>query len=294
MVKCKICGKKFKTITNTHLRFAHNSTLKDYIKQFGSKGCKLIAPNLLPKSDIRFRNWKQSLRKRKSSWCNGYSKETHPSILKISQTFKRKKIDNFAGWRKQMKEAGKWNYPELTKNGDLAELIGVVLGDGHIHKFPRTESLSIFSNANNLGFVKRYTDLLEKIFKKKPYVAPSDKNGNCIRIRIYQKNISKRLSIPTGARKDAKIKFPQWILKNKAYLIRCLRGLYEAEGSFCIHQPTSTYKFFFSNRNETILDFVHQSIKKLGFYSNRSGYKIQISRKAEVYKCKDLIRFRKY
>lgn len=294
MTKCKICGRKFKAITNTHLKSTHNSTLKSYVKQFGSKDYKLIAPNLLPKNDIRFKNWKESLKKRKSSWCSGHSKETHPSILKISKTFKKKKIDNFSDWRKQMKEGGKWNYPELTKSGDLAELIGVVLGDGHICKFPRTESLAIFSNANNPGFVERYDNLLERIFKKKPYVAPSDKEGNCIRIRIYQKNISKRLGIPTGARKDANIKIPQWILKDKAYLIRCLRGLYEAEGSFSVHLPTSTYKFIFSNYNKTLLDFVQRSIQKLGFYANQSGHKVQISRKEEVYKCKDLIRFRKY
>lgn len=58
-------------------------------------------------------------------------------------------------------------YTEPTKDGDLAELIGVVLDDGHIAAFPRTEELSIFSN--KIG---------------------------CIRIRIYQKHIQARLGVP--------------------------------------------------------------------------------------------------
>jgi len=289
-----LCEQEFKAITNTHLKAVHDCTLKDYIKKFGSKDCGFVAPNLLPKDDPRYKKWREALKKRPPSWSKGYTKETHDSILKISRTFKKKKIDNFSEWRKKMRNSGRWDYSEFTKNGDLAEFIGVVLGDGHIHKFQRTESLAIFSNANNPGFIQRYADLLERIFKKRPCVAPSDKKGGCVRIRIYQKNISKRLGIPTGARKDAKIKIPQWILKNKAYLIRCLRGLYEAEGSFSVHKPTSTYKFFFSNKNETLLYFVYQALKDLGFYSNRSGYKVQISRKEEVYKCKKLIQFRQY
>jgi hypothetical protein len=48
------------------------------------------------------------------------------------------------------------SYPTFVKNGDLAELIGVTLGDGHICVYPRTEELRIISNANNSGFIKRY------------------------------------------------------------------------------------------------------------------------------------------
>lgn len=93
----------------------------------------------------------------------------------------------------------KTDYPPLEKSGDLAELIGVTLGDGHIGRFPRSEVLAIFSNANNPGFVQRYATLIEKIFNKKPYIA-KQKGSNCIKISIYQKNISERLDIPAGRR----------------------------------------------------------------------------------------------
>ena len=136
-------------ITNTHLGFIHKYTLKDYTKRFGAKGCGFLFPNLLPKNDPRYLKWRGSLKKRPAPWCNGFTKETHPSVLKVSTTFKKRKIDNFSRWREKMKESGKIRsfYPPLPQNGDLAELIGVVLGDGHIGKFPRTESLVISSNA---------------------------------------------------------------------------------------------------------------------------------------------------
>jgi len=113
-----------------------------------------------------------------------------------------------------------------------------VLGDGNITKFPRAEALTIASNAKNDGFIKRYSLIVEKVFSKKPSV--SKPRGGCVKIRLYQKNISKRLNIVTGSRKNIEAKIPLWIFKNRNYLIRYLRGLYEAEGSFCIHKPTYT------------------------------------------------------
>lgn len=229
-----------------------------------------------------------------SNWSKGFTKENHPAIRKRSLTMKRNKVDNFALWRERMRKAGKFgSFEPLEKNGDLAELIGVILGDGHLRKFPRTEELSIFSNSNNPGFIKRYSRLVEKIFGKKPACTKHGKS-NCTRIRIYQKGIKKKLDIPYSPRRWLVIKIPKWILANNQYIVRYLRGLYEAEGCYCVHEKTSTYKVFFSNRNDSMLGNVFFLVKKLGFYPNRSGHKVQISRKNEVYEFLDLIKFRKY
>lgn len=296
MIKCKLCGKYFKVITNTHLGSVHQCNLRDYTKKFGTKDCGFLSPNLLSKNDPRYKKWRESLKKRPPTWSKGFTKETHPSIAKMVETFKKKKIDNFREWRNRMKKLGKIRskYPMFKKNGDLAELIGVVLGDGHIESFPRTESLTISGNSNNIGFINRYAKLITKLFHKSSYVAKTNKAMSCTRIRIYQKYISKRLGIPAGNRSKIKISIPRWILKNKHFLLRHLRGLYEAEGSFSVHKPTCTYKFLFSNTNESLLRNVYRGLKILGFYPHESKYKIQISRKREVYKIKNLLKFRQY
>ena len=195
-----------------------------------------------------------------------------------------------------MKNIGKIrsSYPAFNKDGDLAELIGVILGDGHIESFPRSESLTISCNAKNKGFIGRYKGLMRVFFEKNPHEAKVGLNKGCTRIRVYQKNISKRLSLPVGDRGSVDFRTPSWILKNKEYLKRYLRGLYEAEGSFSVHRPTYTYKFLFSNRNESLLRNVYRGLKVLGFHPHISKYKIQISKKEEVYKIKDLLKFRQY
>ena len=230
-----------------------------------------------------------------SNWSKGLTKETSPSLLKTSQTMKARGLDNFAKWREEMKKLGKIksDYPELKKDGDLAELIGVVLGDGHIWVYPRTEELSIFSNSNNPGFIKRYSKLVEKVFNRKPTITKHS-GENCTRIRIYEKNISKRLGVPISPRLKKNVAPARWIFKKNEYIVRYLRGLYEAEGCLCVHKPTYTYKFLFSNRNESLLASVYNSLKTLGFHPHLSKEQVQISKKLEVYKCKELLRFRKY
>lgn len=205
------------------------------------------------------------------------------------------KLDNFKEWRDEAKRTGKVKstYPVLEKNGDLAELIGVILGDGHIRTHPRCESLRIVGSGNNPGFRDRYALLVEKIFRKKPRVAlRSDEDAH--NITIYEKEISKRLGIPTGARGSYMFVLPEWIEENQEYRIRFLRGLYEAEGSLCFHPKTYTHKFIFTNMNPHLLNVVFRLVSDLRFHPHSTKRDVQVSRKAEVQKLADLLQFRHY
>ena len=158
--------------------------------------------------------------------------EYNSRAQKISKTFKVKKIDNFREWRKKNPIL----YPAFSQNEGFAEILGVVLGDGNIESFPRTERLVIAANSNNLGFVKRYSNLVKMLFLKSPTLLNS-KTQDSTRISIYQKNISKLIGVPSGNRFSLVYRIPRWIWRNDVFLISYLRGLYEAEGSFCVHKP---------------------------------------------------------
>ncbi|MEI6304787.1 MAG: LAGLIDADG family homing endonuclease [Candidatus Taylorbacteria bacterium] len=230
-----------------------------------------------------------------TSWNKGLTKYTHPSIMMTSVKMKAKAVDNLFSWREMAKKQGKMRsvYPILKRDGDLAELIGVILGDGHLRKYPRTDELSIFSNSTNEGIVRRYSGLVERIFDMKP--AETIHSGKkCIRIRIYQKFLQERIQIPYSPRGKLDIVVPDWILGDISFIVRYLRGLYEAEGSYSVHLPTSTYKLFFSNRNMSMLSNVKILLEKLGFHPHLSKDKVQVSRKEEVVKLLELIEFRKY
>lgn len=288
MVKCKLCGSNFKIITNTHLASTHKTNLKSYSRKFGNKNCGFaVCSNLLPKKDRRYVKWRKSLKRRPPPWSAGFTKENHPSLAKLSETFKEKKIDNFKNWRKKI------NYPPLKRNSELAFLIGLVLGDGHIQKFPRTEALTLVLGTDKPKLWKHAVKTVRKVFKKKPYVQKA-KSSECIRIRIYQKNISKRLGIPTGNRLKVKNIIPSWINNNRAFLVFYLKGLFEAEGSLSIHLLTYTYNLSFSNTNRYLLDIVEQKLSDLGFHPERRLKAVRLRRQSEVVAFEKLISFRKY
>ena len=215
--------------------------------------------------------------------------------MKSSCTMKARNIDNFKNWREERQRLGiiPSKNSSLKRSKDLAELIGVILGDGNISKFPRTERLIITGNFNNSGFTNRYADFVKKVFNKQPTVGKLA-GSNAVRISIYQKYISKRIGIPCGNRKDLEIKIPSWVKQSRGYLISILRGLFEAEGSLSIHLKTYTYNFQFSNRNDSLLKFVASSLTYLGFHPEIRTYYVRLRRKTEVGSFKNLIKFRVY
>lgn len=185
------------------------------------------------------------------------------------------------------------NYDSFNASGDLAEFIGVVLGDGNISKFPRTERLIISANSNNRGFIQRYAKLARKFFRKEPTLMKArDKNN--VRISVFQNAISKRLGIPTGDRSAARIMIPSWVWSRKHFVRRLIRGLFEAEGSISIHRPTYTYNLQFSNKNPSLLKITKKGLKYLGYHPEIRPTSVRLRKKQEVEKFMESVRFRKY
>ncbi len=222
-------------------------------------------------------------------WNKGLTKATHPSVAKTSATMRARKVDNFAAWRRDHVIA----YPSFPRNGMLAEFIGVVLGDGHIQQFPRTERLIIVGDARKMDFINRYAAITKVLFRKTPMIGKVAAS-NAVRISIYQKFISERLGIPSGNRKNFPYRMPEWIRARRAYTIRFLRGLYEAEGYLCVHLPTCTHNFGFSNFNQHLLGIVARALRELEFHPEIRHNAIRVRRKSEVERLRKLLHFREY
>ncbi|MBI2623870.1 hypothetical protein HYW67_00015 [Candidatus Parcubacteria bacterium] len=294
-VQCKVCGQSFGAVTNTHLA-THDISVSDYRRRYpGTAVGFALVPAQLAKGDLRYRRWRRSLLKRPPPWNRGQTKATHPGVARISATFRERGIDNFVHWRQKMEARGRFHhsYPDFPHTGDLAELIGLVLGDGHICRFARTESLGITLNNKYQALIERTAKLIQRVFHKKP-ARLVRRDANCTRLVLYQKDISRRLGIPNGNRSQADNGIPQWVWRHKPFLIRCLRGLYEAEGFFSQHLPTYTYKFSFTNSNPRLLNDVFRGISTLGFAPHREARRITISKRAQAFACRTLLRFREY
>lgn len=229
------------------------------------------------------------------AWNRGKTKENDPRVRKISDTLKAKHIDNFAQWRLKARLDGKIpsTHIPLKKTEQLAFLIGMALGDGHIHRFPRSEQLDIVLGTDKPLLWQHVAKVVQNVFGKEPRVRRR-KQAACVDVSLYQTRLSERLGIPAGDRGKLKVRLPEWIRYEQRFLIACLKGLFEAEGFYSIHEPTYTHNLGFSNRNSTLLDEVEWALTSLGFHPERRSYAVRLRRKQEAARFVELICFRSY
>lgn len=176
----------------------------------------------------------------------------------------------------------------IKKNKQLAELVGIILGDGSFYvKLPMAE-LDIAFNIYEEDYIKYVKNLLESIIKTKVYKKYQIKQ-HCLHLRICKRTIVLALLkvsiIKPGSKIIKKVKIPKWILSKKDLLKYCLRGLIDTDGSvFRMSQKDANRaRISFKNKNNFLLNQVRNSFIKLGFHPSNITYnQIFLSRKEDI------------
>lgn len=162
-----------------------------------------------------------------------------------------------------------FHYPKKF-SPELAEFIGILLGDGHIGK--EQWSITVNSIAD-----KEYADyifqLTEKLFRFKPAFYKR-KNMNAIVISgsgIKSIEYFKKMGLKVGNKVKQQVDAPYWIKNSYMYRISCLRGLMDTDGGVFLHKYKVNGKEYiykkicFSNRSVPLLYFAVDVLKELGF-----------------------------
>ena len=268
MAKCNLCGQELGRITETHLWHKHKMHFSSFIRRF-------------PDANIGPMPWK-----------NGETKETNISLLRLSNTLRNQREWNFTKWqRKNRKQCA--IYKELVKDKNLAELIGVILGDGNLNKHPATENLRITCNSNDKGYIKYIANLITKVFYKAPSVRKRN-DENAVSIDLYQCKISDRLNLPCGNKIKNNVGVPAWVFFNEGYIVRCLKGLFETDGCFHEDKDNHTRVIEFKNNCTKLREDVYNALLRLGFSPQLGSNYVRLAKKKEVYRFKELIDFRNY
>jgi intein/homing endonuclease len=183
----------------------------------------------------------------------------------------------------------------LKKTKDLAELIGIILGDGNLGIYPqykngvntgkaRCQYLRIYCNLNEKQYAGELEKILTQVFNKKPYCYERSRASE-LYLEISQKNLDKSLGIKTGDKIKNKVTIPQWIFKNKECLTACLRGIFDTDG--CCYKTGAKYLIInFTNHNFNLLSGINFALEKLGFhpYLKKSKRDVELGRQLEIRK----------
>ncbi len=154
----------------------------------------------------------------------------------------------------------------LKESTVLAKLIGIMLGDGFLdlNGYVILISLNGIDEEDYVDYVKH---LLKKIFpnvriierwKREYKNSNPDAKGLGLEINnsaIHNALISSGL-VP-GNKVGNQIRVPDWIFKNKEFMIGCLRNLFDTDGSTFVKKRSKSIALNFSNGSKNLIyDFI--------------------------------------
>lgn len=186
-----------------------------------------------------------------------------------------------------------WVLPK-NKSVDLAEFVGIMLGDGGITKEQATVTLNSEADKQYIEYV---ISLGRKLFRNKPaIVKKKDCKATDLRysgIRLVNFLIS--IGLKRGNKVKQQVDVPDWVQKSNPYKIACLKGLMDTDG--CVVVSThkvglKRYVYYnpcFANRSRPLLNFVADTLREQGLHPSVAGERIWLYNKAEIRAYFDLI-----
>ncbi len=201
-------------------------------------------------------------------------------------------------WRKWWNEHGSTTLPESfvaravvepKKSVALAEFIGIMMGDGGLSKYQAVISLNTVDDAEYVRFVAAHGEML---FGVRPTVRAHKET--CVTTIVFSRanlvQILHRLGLPIGDKLKQGLDMPQWIRKNRAYSISCMRGLVDTDGCIFTHRYIAkgkryTYKkLSFKSASPALVASVYTLLTRLGMSPrvSRDGRDVRLESAADV------------
>lgn len=153
---------------------------------------------------------------------------------------------------------------KVNKNGNLAELIGIMLGDGNMW---RTHVKIAFDKRN-----EKYIDYVEKLFDRVFGIGLRRsiiKETNQAYLYCYNRLVAQKL-IDFGLKRGDKIKnkigIPLWIKENIYYSKKCLKGLIDTDGCIYFSKRDKQRYIKFTNFNTHLLGDFKKLTILLGYH----------------------------
>jgi hypothetical protein len=146
---------------------------------------------------------------------------------------------------------------------ELAEFVGICLGDGNVSKYQVGITLNSIADVNYVPYVVNLSQLLFPQVK----ISVIQKRENAIDVRLNSIQVSdyfRKMGIIPHYKK-----VPDWIFTKFSYRKACVKGLFDTEGSTSQKEYLSKkglrtyYQFNFRNYDKEIMRFVRDVLLEL-------------------------------
>lgn len=124
-------------------------------------------------------------------------------------------------------------FPKSEPSKKLAELFGIILGDGSITNAQLKISLDRFADAQYIPFVAR---LIELTLGEKPSIINRESTTELYLSGVELVRMLEQMGLRRGSKIIHQVAVPKWITGNQEYARACLRGLFDTDGGLYIHK----------------------------------------------------------
>lgn len=171
------------------------------------------------------------------------------------------------------------------KSKKLAELFGIILGDGGITKHQLTITLD---KKTDIIYADYVANLIKNLFD---ISVAKNHRTTVINVVTSSTNLIDYLLInglKYGNKVRNQIEVPSWIKQNKNFSLHCVKGLVDTDG--CVYLDKHLYKgklykhicLDFTNASKPLVDFTWDTFKELGLNPTRYNRSIKLRRVNDV------------
>ena len=154
----------------------------------------------------------------------------------------------------------------FLKNGDSAELIGIMSGNGYLSNNKIETSISL-NGEDDPEYLHYVITFLSRLFDINIEDITIDTNNKLSLIRlnrqVYHK-IFTDLGLIPGNKVKNQIDVPTWIFNDRDFIIRCLRGLIDTDGTIQINKLLKIFRITFCNASKPLVDSFKKMCNILG------------------------------
>jgi len=176
-------------------------------------------------------------------------------------------------------------------SGDLAELLGVFIGDGHLSYYQALVTTNSKTDSQHASFV---ASLIKNLFGVNARISCKKKENtiNVVASSVEVVRHLSRLGMPMGNKLNAGLTVPQWIMNSQYYQQRFIRGLFDTDG--CVYIDThktsaKTYRHLcwtITSYADTLIAGVVEILQKMKFSptNRKSQRSVYLRKQKEIHR----------
>ncbi len=172
----------------------------------------------------------------------------------------------------------------IKKDESLAEIVGILLGDGHLSNGQVWVTLGtkekVYADYVDELFFKIFGYHLKSCFRKDGnldlYIGFKDLVNYFKDMGLVEHKVRSQVGVPL------------WVLGNKKFYAPCLRGLFDTDGS--IYKIRSGHQISFRNMSVPLLKNIRYMLLRISFNPSQiSNFSVYLTRRGDLYRFRSII-----